>query len=326
MPFRLVISFLPRSNLGLATQQPTTLLHLPNMHVFLTGGSGFIGSATVAELTKAGHQLVGLARSDAAAAQLTAAGVQPIRGSLTDLDILRSAAAAADGVIHLGFSHDFSDYVGSCEKDRKAIQAMGEGLASSGHNKPFIITNGTLLLPTGRLATENDDVAADEPMNLRAKAEDVALSFVDKGVRVSIIRLPPTVHGEGDHGFVPALIDIARKSNGSGFIGDGNNRWPAVHRLDVAVLYRLALENAPAGSKLHGIDEEGIPTREIANIIGKRLGVKVESQPADHFGFFGMFYGRDNYVSSKITKDLLGWVTTQPKLLVDLDNAYYFKE
>lgn len=296
------------------------------MHVFLTGASGFIGSATVAELTKAGHQLVGLARSDAAAAQLTAAGVQPIRGSLTDLDILRSAAAAADGVIHLGFSHDFTDYVGSCEQDRKAIQAMGEGLASSGHNKPFIITNGTLLLPPGRLATENDDAPSDGPMNLRAKAEDVALSFVDKGVRVSIIRLPPSVHGEGDHGFVLALIDIARKSNVSGFIGDGNNRWPSVHRLDVAVLYRLALENAPAGSKLHGVDDEGIPTREIANIIGKRLGVKVESQPADHFGFLGMFYGMDNYVSSKITKDLLGWVTTQPKLLVDLDNAYYFKE
>ncbi len=292
----------------------------------MTGASGFIGTVTAADLIKAGHQVVGLARSDESAAKLAAAGIEPIRGELTDLDILRSAAAAADGVVHLGFIHDFSDYVNSCAKDRNAIQAMAESLAASGKDKPLVVTSGVGILPPGKLATEKDEPNPDEPMRLRAEAEDLAISFAGKGVRSSVIRLAPTVHGEGDHGFIPMLINIARKTGVSGYVADGSNRWCAVHRLDAAVLYRLALEHAPAGTKLHGVDEEGVPTREIANIIGKRLGMEVVSKPSENFGFLGMFGGRDILASSKFTRELLGWTPTHMKLLADLNNEYYFKE
>jgi nucleoside-diphosphate-sugar epimerase len=294
------------------------------MRVFVTGATGFIGSAIVRELIDAGHQVLGLARSDASAKSLVTAGADVHRGSLEDLDTLRSGAAAADGVIHAAFIHDFSNYGPAAEADRRAIETLGGALAGS--DRPLIVTSGTLLAQRkGLLATEED---ASNP-NFPRKSEEAALALAALGVRASLLRLPPSVHGNGDHGFVPRLISIAREKGVSAFIGDGLNRWPAVHRLDAAHLYRLVLEKGTAGATYHGVADEGVPTREIAEAIGRGLNVPVVSksseEAANHFGWIGRFFGIDGPASSAQTQERLGWRPVQPGLIADLNAAHYFE-
>jgi len=290
------------------------------MRVFVTGAIGFIGSAIVRELIGAGHRVLGLARSDKAAGSLTAAGAEVQRGSLEDLESLRSGAAAADGVIHTAFIHDFSNYGPAAEADRHAIETLGAALAGS--DRPLIVTSGTLLARRqGPLATEDD---APNPAFPR-KSEDAAVAMAERGARVSIVRLPPSVHGEGDHGFVPALINIARET---AYIGDGLNRWPAVHRLDAARLYRLVLEKGSAGATYHGVADEGVSVRDIAEIIGRRLNLQVASksseEAASHFGWIAHFLSIDGPASSAQTQEQLGWRPVQPGLISDLDAERYF--
>lgn len=300
------------------------------MKVFVTGATGFIGSAVVRELIEAGHQVLGLARSDAAEAKVTSAGAQAHRGSLDDLDSLRRGAAAADGVIHLAYNHDFSDYQGAVQTDLHAVKTLGAALEGSG--KPLVITSGTLmlafLLPPGRIGTE-EDVADAESVVPRIASENAVLTLAARGVRSSVVRLPPSVHDEGDHGFVSTLITIARTKGVSAYPGDGSNRWPAVHRRDAAHLFRLVLEKAPAGSVMHGVGDEGVPVREIAGVIGRRLDVPVVSVPVEeagaHFGFLGNFFSLDSPASSTLTRQRLGWHPVQPALLADIDQEYYFK-
>ena len=294
------------------------------MKIFVTGATGFIGSAIVQDLIRAGHQLLGLARSDAGAKSLVAAGAAVYRGSLEDLESLRTGAAASDGVIHTAFIHDFANYAPAAEKDRRAIETLGAALAGSG--RPFVVTSGTLLLQRqGPLATEED--AADA--NFPRKSEQAVLSVASQRVRVSSLRLPPSVHGRGDHGFVPALINLAREKGISAYVGDGLNRWPAVHRLDAAPLYRLALEKGSAGASYHGVADEGVPFREIAEVIGRRLNVPVVSkspeEAANHFGWLAHFVGIDCPASSAQTQQQLGWAPTQPGLIADLDQTHYFE-
>jgi nucleoside-diphosphate-sugar epimerase len=294
------------------------------MRVFVTGASGFIGSAVVPELIGAGHEVVGLARSDASAAALEAAGAEPHRGSLEDPDSLASAAAAADGVIHCAFIHDFSRLENSGETDRRAIEVLGAALAGS--DRPLVITSGTALAANGRLATEKDMGAPGS--SHRVASEYTAMALASRGVRSSILRPPPSVHGEGDHGFVARLIEIARERGASGYVGDGSGRWAAVHRYDAARLYRLALENAPAGSVLHAVGDEGVPTREIAEVIGRHLDIPVVSiapeEAGEHFGWLGRFFGMDIPASSALTRELLGWEPRQPGLVEDLEAGHYF--
>ncbi len=299
------------------------------MRVFVTGATGFIGSAIVRELFEASQQVLGLARSDAAAASLASAGAEVHRGTLDDLDSLRSGAAAADGVIHLAYIHDFSDYQGAAQTDLRAVETIGAALEGSG--KPFVITSGTLmltfLLPPGRLGTEKD-VADAGSVAPRIASENAVIALAERGVRSSVVRLPPSVHGKEKRGFVGTLIDIAREKGVSGYIGDGSNRWPAVHQLDAAHLFRLALEKAPAGSVLHGVADEGVPGRAIAEVIGRHLDLPVvaisPSDAGEHFGWLGQFFSMDNPTSSTLTRELLGWRPVHPALIPDLEEGHYF--
>ena len=306
------------------------------MRIFVTGASGWIGSAVVPELLGSGHQVIGLARSDASAAALAAAGAEVQRGGLDDLEILGSAAAASDGVIHLAFKHDLAftgDFEGAAQADRRAIQTLGEALVGS--DRPFVIASGTLGLAPGRVATDRDMPDLDSATTvftggpaIRAANAQMTLAFASRGVRSSVVRLAPTNHGDGDNGFMAALVSVARDKGVSGYIGDGTNRWPGVHRLDSARLFRLAVETAPAGSALHAVADEGVPIRDIAEVIGRHLDIPVVSISAEeagaHFTWLAGFLGIDSPASSALTRELLGWQPTQPGLIADLEQGHYF--
>ncbi|MBB5234733.1 nucleoside-diphosphate-sugar epimerase [Deinococcus budaensis] len=295
------------------------------MRIFVTGASGFVGSAVVSELLAAGHGVVGLARSEASAQALAAAGVTVHRGDLDDLDSLRAGATEADGVIHLAYNHDFSQPVAAAQTDRRAIEILGAALEAS--DRPLVIASGLAGAVAGRVTTEQD--RPDPATSPRVASAEAALALASRGVRSSVVRLAPTVHGEGDPNFVARLVAIAREKGVSGVVGNGENRWPAVHRLDAARLFRRALEGAPAGSVLHGVAEEGVPVRAIASGIGRHLGVPVVSVPAGeaagHFGWLARFLAADAPASSALTRELLGWQPTQPGLLEDLDQGHYFQ-
>lgn len=295
------------------------------MKVFVTGATGFIGSATVKELVAAGHEVLGLARSEASAEALKADGIAVHFGSLTDLESLRAGASACDGVIHTGFIHDFSNYAAACETDRLAIGALAAGLGNSG--RPLVVTSGTALVASGETATEK---SVSPPGTVVPRvSEFAAAAAAAKGVNVSVVRLPPSVHGDGDHGFVPALINIAREKKEAAFIGDGMNRWPAVHRFDAAKLFRLALEKGAANAVYHGVAESGIPMKNIAAIIGKHLDLpvvaKTKEEAAEHFGWIAHFAAIDNPASAEETKNILGWQPAEKGLLEDMDGGTYFK-
>ncbi len=319
------------------------------MRVFVTGATGFIGFAIVKELIHAGHQVTGLARSEASGKKLTAAGARVHLGSVEDLDCLRRAAAAADGAIHTAFYHKISHIplgmrlrvllggapggifqrflTAAVVTDRRALETIAQSL--SGTDRPLVAAFGTLSMKQGQLATEEDAYDPTFIGAARARTEDTLKELASRGIRTSAIRLSPIVHGDGDHGFAPELIKIARKKKESAYVGDGRNRWPSVHRLDVARLFRLALENGRAGGTYHGVAEEGIPFRDIAGLIGRRLNVPVVSKSPDQagkqFSFLAPFIPMDNPTSSKLTQERLGWKPTQPGLLADLDRADYFK-
>jgi len=296
------------------------------MRVFVTGASGWIGSAVVPELLSAGHEVVGLARTDAAAATIIAAGAAAFRGSLDDPASVREGAAGCDGVVHLGYNHDFSQMELAATTDRAVVEAIGSALKDS--NRPFVVASGVLGLTPGRVATEND--VADPAVHPRVANVALALSFAEHGVRTSAVRFAPTVHGDGDHGFVATLVAIARAKGVSGYIGNGENRWPAVHRLDAARLVRLTLESAPAGSSVHAVAEPGIATRAIAEAIAHGLGLSTVAVPrddtADHFGWMARFFGADTTASNSITRELLGWEPTRHGLIEDLNEGHYYRE
>ncbi|MGI5467043.1 SDR family oxidoreductase [Streptomyces sp. CA-132043] len=297
------------------------------MHVFVTGGSGQTGPAVVTELLTAGHTITALARSDTAAARLKSLGATPHRGSLDDLDSLRNGAEAADGVLHMAYGGDFSDLDDMMRRDRSAIEALGRPLEHSG--KPLVITSGTLVMPAGRETTEKDEPDPAGIAAFRIAGERACLRFAARGVRASVVRLAPTVHGPEDHGFIPMLIATARKTGVSAYVGDGTNRWPAVHRYDAAVLFRLAVEKAPAGSVLHGAAESGVTFKSIAETIARGLDLPTASltpdRAATHFisPFMATAYGFDGPVSSTHTQELLGWTPTHPTLLADLEHGDY---
>ena len=291
------------------------------MRIFVTGGSGFVGSAVVPELRRAGHQVVALARSDASASAVKTAGADVQRGDLADLDVLTRGASSADGVIHLGFIHDFANYAKSAETDRAAIHAMAAALAGS--NRPLVVTSGTLGAGApGTIGTE------DDPGDATRRFSESALDAASPGLRGVVVRLSPTVHGDGDHGFVPRLIQIAREKGISGYPGEGMNRWSAVHRLDAATLFRLAIETASGGARLHAAADEAISSRTIAEAIGRKLGVPVQSIPrervVEHFGWIGPFFSIDKPASNAKTRDLVGWAPTQIGLIQDLEQGTYF--
>ncbi|WJH40807.1 SDR family oxidoreductase [Aliirhizobium terrae] len=293
------------------------------MRVFVTGATGFVGSAVVRELIDAGHQVTGLARSENSAAALVAAGATAHHGHLEDLDSLRRGADAADATIHCGFIHDFSRFKENCELDRRVVDALGSTLAGS--NRLLVVTSGTGLITPGRIATEDD--LPTPGRNPRIASEEAAAAAAAKGARVSIIRLPPSVHGEGDHGFVPILIDLARRTGVSAYVGNGENRWPAVHRRDAARLYRAVVESGITEPRYHAVAEEGIMFREIAEVIGSQLGVPVVSksheEAAEHFEWFAHFAQLDGPASSEHTKRLTSWQPHETDLLDDLRQPYY---
>ena len=299
------------------------------MRIFLTGATGYIGSAITKDLLEVGHQVVGLARSDASAAALVAAGAEVHRGNLDDFDSLKAGASAADGVIHNAFNNisETTDFVAASQADLAAVEAIGSAL--EGTDKPFIVTSGTLLLTPGRLGTEND--APDPVMGgPRVPTEIAVHDMASRGIRSAVVRLAPTVHGVGDNaGFISTLISLARAKGASAYVGDGSNLWPAVQRLDAARLFRLGVESAPAGSRLHGAGEEGVPFKDIAEAIGRKLdlptvSVSTEDAP-DHFGFLAFAVATDNPTSNKITRELLGWDPTHPKVIEDIEEGHYFK-
>lgn len=296
------------------------------MRVFVTGASGWIGSAVVPELLSAGHEVTGLARSDASADRIRAAGATPLTGSLDDLESIRSGAAAADAVIHLGFKHDFSDFAGAGRTERAVIATIGDELAGS--DRPFLFASGIVARP-GEVLTEDipsPHVGAEAP---RGGSEAFAFEYADRGVRPVALRFSPTVHGRGDHGFSAELVRVAREKGVAGYVSDGANRWPAVHRADAAHLVRLALEQATPAARVHAVAEEGIPTRAIAEAIGAGLGLPVESiapeDVAGHFGWIGQFFGMDIPASSAITRERYGWAPTGPTLLEDFAAGAYFE-
>ena len=288
------------------------------MRVFITGGTGLIGSAVVAELIDNGHAVLALARSDASAQAVVQAGASPVRGGLADLDVLRAGVAEADGVIHLAFSNDFSSaeaVAASVAEESAALEAMGAELV--GTDRPFVTCSGTPWIP-GRVATEADVVPVEGPVGGRGQSVTAVLGL--RGVRSSAVRLPRTVHNEGRGGFAGLLTDIARRTGVSGYPGDGSQRWPAVHALDAAVLFRLALESAPAGTAWHAVDDEGDAVRDIATVIGRRLGLPVQSVPTETYGPLGAIFANDQPASSTHTRETLGWQPKHPSLLADLEN------
>ena len=294
------------------------------MRVFVTGASGWIGSAVVSELVRSGHQVLGLARSDAAADAVTALGAEVLHGHLDDLDSLRTGTADSEGVVHLGYNHDFSQMGAAAQTDFAAIDAIGSALEGTG--APLVIASGTLGLAPGRVGTERDHPEAG--LHPRIANASAALAFAERGVRPVVVRFAPTVHGQGDHGFMAVLVEIARAKGVSGYIDEGANRWPAVHRLDAGRLVAQGVLEAPAGSVLHAVAEEGVSTRDIAEAIGRGLDVPVVSVPADqateHFSWLGGFFGADAPASNTLTRALLDWEPTQPGLIADLDAGHYF--
>jgi nucleoside-diphosphate-sugar epimerase len=294
------------------------------MRIFMTGASGWIGSAVVPRLLEAGHEITGLARSDSSASALEAAGVTPLRGGLDDLDVLRSGAERADAVIHLGFKHDFDNFAASGLTERAALEVFGDVL--EGTNRKFLFASGIAGLRAGGVATERDASPFKGPNAPRGGSEDLAMSFVDRGIAPVSLRFAPTVHGAGDHGFTAVLVQVARQRGVSAYIGDGEHRWAAVHRDDAARLVGLALEKAPAGTVTHAVAEEGVPTREMAKAIGDALDVPVVSispeNAAAHFGWLGGFFGTDVAASSKLTRELIGWQPTGIGLLADIVENY----
>ncbi|KAI8620599.1 putative epimerase/dehydratase [Chytriomyces sp. MP71] len=300
------------------------------MKVFVTGASGFVGSAVVQELLQAGHTVTGLARSDASAAAILAAGAQVHRGDLTDHDAVIKGALAADATLHLGFNHDFSRYVASCAEEDALVRALGIALANTG--KVLVVTSGTAVVIANPVATETSAVISHHP---RALSETAAAEAARAGTRTLVVRLPPSVHGKGDKGFVPMLVGIAKAKGMSAFVGEGANEWPSVHRVDAAVLYRLAMEDAFKVSSaekqvtiVHAVADTGVAFKGIASIIGKRLGVPVKSITADEaenvFGFLHIFISMQNATSAEVTRQRYGWTPTQPGLLADLDSDAYF--
>lgn len=290
------------------------------MHVFLTGATGWVGAKVAAELLAAGHQVSGLARNADKAQALIAAGGKVVHGTLDDSQVLFDAASKADAVIHTAFNHDFSRFAENCAQDQRAIEVMGQAL--SGSSRPLLVTSGLARLVQGRPATEEDKPASG-PDYLR-RSEQAALLLAQQGVRAASVRLSPTVHGVGDHGFIPILIALAKKTGVSAWPGDGNNRWAAVHRLDAAKVYRLALESGVTQPVYHAVAEEGIAMREIAIAIGKMLGVPAEPREASHFGWFAAFAATDMSASSEQTRKALGWQPTERDLLTDLSDAEYY--
>ena len=296
------------------------------MRVFITGASGWIGSATVDELLDAGHEVTGLARSDASAAALEAKGVTVLRGDLDDLDSLRAGSDAAEAVIHLANKHDWSNPAESSRAERAAVQTIGDALAGS--NRRFLLASGVAGLAQGRPSTENDRAPWSGPEAPRGGTENVALDYIEKGVTSISLRFAPTVHGDGDHGFIPYIVAAARATGVSGYVGDGSTGWAAVHRSDAARMVRLGLEKAPAGARLHAVGEGSVSSKQIAEAIGRGLGLPAASiAPEDaqeQFGFVGTFFGMDLASSSTITQELLDWTPTGSTLLEDLESGSYF--
>lgn len=299
------------------------------MRIFVTGATGFVGYAVVKELLSAGHTVVGLARSDAGVQKLQSQGAESLHGTIEDLEVLRKGASESDGVIHLAFVHDFADFVGSCATDRAAINAMGAALEAAGGNRPLVVTSGTMMVPHGRVGVEDDTPDSTSPMTAaRGASESVCLDFAKRGVRASVVRLPPTTHGNGISGFTGLLASIALQKGFVGYVGEGQNRWCAGHRDDAAKVYRLAVEKGEPGSVFHAVAEEGVTIKEIATEVGKCLNLPVRSLSTDegheYFGWFAVPATSDNPASSEKTKKELDWVPTGPNLIKNMSTIVDF--